>query len=188
MIMESNSIGIEISCHQMTAEEVKQEKLEAKERNKKYRQEKKEKRKESRQLRNNFITFDKCMISPKNIQIGSLEKCIYSKMVESFSFMGSSFGHIDEKYEPIEGEKVLIKISDEYDYYFELDKVNTLTNLCKIRKGIAKDGGIYVNGELISCYHGKIRIDEKTLQAHPLFEEVKDEKISLRKVKQMLAK
>ena len=76
MINESDSITIEVSCRQMTEEEIKQEKLEEKEINKKYKQEKKEKRKRAKELRKNYLTLDKCMISPKNIKIGDLEMCI----------------------------------------------------------------------------------------------------------------
>lgn len=189
--MENNhlqQIEITVECHVMTKEEIKQSKLEAKQRKKERRQARKNKKREVNTLKNNFKTMNRCLIHPSNIKIGNLEKCIYSRMEPQVYFMGMSFGCIDEKYEPIEGEKLFIQISKDYDLYVDLDEINSDKDLNEIRKQITIEG-IITGKKILGCSNGKIRIDRKTLHPHPYFNERKiDAPISLKMLKKTIDK
>lgn len=187
--MDSNNqqtVEVTVTFHQMTEEEVKQAKLEQKERRKKYRQEQKEKSKEARKLKNNFITMNSCMIHPSNVKIGCLEECIHSNHVVNFAFMGTAFGHIEEECVPIKGEKVLIQIKPDSDLYFDLEEIRTNKDLLDIRRRIDKYG-ITLGGKILSCSFGKIRVIRNSLQGHPYFEATDTkEPISIKQLKKLI--
>lgn len=188
--METNyqpTIKITVESHVMTKEEIKQSKIETKQRKKEYRQEIKQKRKKAAELKKNFKTMESCMIHPSNIKIGSLEKCIYSRMITESFIMGIGFGHIEEKYEPIEGEKVLIEVKPNSGLYVNLDDINSNKDLREIRKQI-RENGIIVNGKIIECSFGKIRIDRRTIRQHPYFQENSiDTPVSIKELKKIVS-
>lgn len=189
---QNNQIKVTVSVHTMTEEEMKQEKLERKQQKIEDRKRRKENRKKAKELRSNFKTMSSCMIYPQNIKIASLEKCIYSKVLPQFSmedFAGVvSFGYVSEEYEPIEGEKVLIQLSDDCDVYFDMDEVNNIFDLYHLRKQINNDLSITLDGKILDCYRGsKIRINRESLRAHPKFE-YQNKPISLKQLKKELAK
>ena len=157
---------------------------------KKSRELQKEFAKKAEELRSNFKTMGSCMIHPKNIKLGSLEKCIYSNVVPTLSiedFAGIvSIGHIDEKYEPIEGEKVLVELEEGRGVYFDIDKVNNIFDLYQLRKQINDDLSITLGEIFLDCYaSSKIRINSESLRAHPRFEGL-DTPISLKQLKKEL--
>lgn len=143
----------------------------------------KELAKKAKELRNNFKTMGSCMIYPQNIKIGSLEKFLYSDIVTTFQVGDTSIGHIDEKYGPIEGEKVFIQLVEDRDVYFDIDEVNNIFDLYQIRKQIKDDLNIRLGGKILDCHSSsKIRINKKTLEAHPDFKNLASP-ISLKQLK-----
>ena len=126
------------------------------------------------------------MIHPNSIKIGCLTECIHSKHIIGFEFMGATFGHIEEEFVPIEGEKTLIEIKPDSDIYIDLDEINSMKDLAAVRKNINATG-ITIADKILDCSIGKIRVDRKTLHSHPYFENsTANTPISIKQLKKML--
>ena len=180
-------IEVTIEIHKMTKEEIKQSKIERKRQEKIHRQERKQKRRKAADLKKNFRTMDSCMIHPTNIKIGSLEKCIYSRVINECFGIGIGFGQIDEKLEPIDGQKVFIQIKPTSNLFVDLDQINSNKDLREIRKKINLDGSITLGGKILDCFTGKIRVDRKSLHTHPYFEENNiDTLVSVKQLKKIV--
>lgn len=154
-----------------------------------------------RKLKKNFNTLDRCMINPKNIKIGSLEKCTYSNLSimryrDDYDFSG----YIIEQYEPIQGEKVLIELSQYSDTYIDLEQINTNEDLHEIRDQITTNGiivegkilgskgrnNININQELLNqCNSGKIVVNRNLLHEHPYFKNT-SEPLSIKQLKKII--
>lgn len=130
----------------------------------------KERKKKLKELSKKFRTMNSCMIDPKDITVGSLEK---------YTYRGCTVGVL-----PIIGEKILIKIDS--DYYFNLEEINNNKDLRDIRKSITLDE-FTINEKILSCYSGEIRIVKESLHSHPYFEDSSITKpINIKKLKKYL--
>lgn len=148
------------------------------------------KKERKKRIRQQFKSMNSCMINPSDIKIGKLKRCIDSKYISHLTisdFAGElSFGHIEEEFEPIAGEKILIKVDPKEDFYVDLAEINNNKDLRSIRKSI-DDDGLIIDEKILTYFSGKIRVCKETLRNHPYLEdELITKPINIKKLKKYL--